>query len=77
MDITIVRTHGGHWEGTNYISNTEIIPVKGILVSPKNSKEIQPTEQGDQATGFVGSRVDLEGIGCRGLAEISLAGKAG
>jgi hypothetical protein len=53
MDITIIRTHGGHWTGTEYVGTQEIIQVKGILVSPKNSKEIQPTEQGDQATGFV------------------------
>jgi hypothetical protein len=53
MDITIIRTHGGHWEGAEYKYTTDIISAKGILVSPKNSKEIQPTEQGDQATGFV------------------------
>lgn len=57
-DIVIERTSGGHYEGSVYVANKTIITVRGILVNPKNSKEIQQTPQGDRATGFVDIYVD-------------------
>lgn len=59
-DITIERTTGGHYEGPKYVANTNTITVKGILVNPKNSKEIVQTPQGDRAAGFVDIYVDRD-----------------
>jgi len=58
-DITILRTTGGHFEGPVYVPGSQdVITVKGVFVSPKNSKEIVQTPQGDRAGGFVDIYVD-------------------
>ena len=57
-DITIERTSGGHMEGSKYVGSKTILAVRGVLVNPKNSKEIQQTEQGDRAAGYVDIYVD-------------------
>ena len=57
-DITILRTTGGHYEGPNYVADQSIVTVKGVFVSPKNSREIVQTPQGDRAAGFVDIYVD-------------------
>lgn len=57
-DITVERTSGGHLDGTKYVSDKKLITVRGVLVNPKNSKEIQQTEQGDRAAGYIDIYVD-------------------
>ena len=57
-DITIERTSGGHLVGVEYVPNKMTITVRGVLVNPKNSKEIQQTEQGDRAAGYIDIYVD-------------------
>lgn len=58
-DITIIRTHGGHMEKSTYVPNEVVLTFRGIVVNPKNSKEVQQTPQGDRATGFI--RIYLDG----------------
>lgn len=57
-DITIERTTGGHYEGPDYKADTSIIIVKGVMVTPKNMKEIIQTERGDIVSGYVKIYVD-------------------
>lgn len=59
-DIVIGRTSGGHFEKSKYVSSTTIITVRGILVNPKNSREIIQTQQGDIAAGYVQIYVDSD-----------------
>jgi hypothetical protein len=56
--LTIERTTGGHREKSEYVSDKTILTVQGILVNPKNSKEIEQTPQGDRAAGYVDIYVD-------------------
>jgi hypothetical protein len=58
--ITIRRTSGGHFEGSEYKSTTTDIVFRGVMVNPANSKEIQQTEQGDRATGYVNIYLDAK-----------------
>lgn len=58
QDIIIERTSGGHFEKSQYVPNTTIIQTRGILVNPKNSREVIQTEQGDIAAGYVQIYVD-------------------
>ena len=58
QDITIERTSGGHFEKSQYKSSKSIIAVRGIIVNPKNSKEIEQTAQGDRASGYIDIYVD-------------------
>lgn len=58
QNIILERTTGGHYEGPNYVANKTIITVRGVLVNPKNSKEIIQTAQGAQAAGYVNIYVD-------------------
>ncbi len=57
-NITIERTTGGHYEGADYKADTSIIVVKGVMVAPKNTKEIIQTEHGDIVSGYVKIYVD-------------------
>jgi hypothetical protein len=57
-DIVILRTHNGHFQDGEYVFDTEIIQAKGIIVNPRNSKEVVPTPQGDRATGYLNIYVD-------------------
>jgi hypothetical protein len=57
-DIVIERTSEGHFEKAQYVSAKTIITVKGIMINPKSSKEIDQTAQGDRATGYVKIYVD-------------------
>jgi hypothetical protein len=56
--ITIVRTHGGKFVGNDYQTTQEIIQTRGVIVNPKNSKEVEQTPQGDRATGYLKIYVD-------------------
>ena len=56
--ISIERTSGGHFEKSQYKSVKTVIAVRGIIVNPKNSKEIEQTAQGDRATGYIDIYVD-------------------
>jgi hypothetical protein len=58
QNITIERSSNGHFVGPDYIEDKTIITVRGIMVNPKNSKEVIQTPQGDRATGFVEVYVD-------------------
>lgn len=59
MGIVILRTHGGKFVGSIYTPGPEeVLNVRGIIVNPKNSKEIRQTPQGDQATGYVDIYLD-------------------
>jgi hypothetical protein len=60
QQLTIERTSNGHFEKSAYKCDTVIILLLGIMVNPKNSKEIVQTEQGDQATGYVDVYVDKD-----------------
>jgi hypothetical protein len=57
-EITIERTSAGHWEKSEYQSTKTTLTVYGVLVNPKNSKEIQQTEEGDRAAGYIDIYVD-------------------
>lgn len=57
-EITIERTSAGHFEKSEYQSTKTMMTVLGVLVNPKNSKEIQQTEQGDRAAGYIDIYVD-------------------
>ena len=57
-DIVIERTSGGHFEKSKYVPTKTIITLRGVLVNPKNSREIIQTEQGDIAAGYVRIYVD-------------------
>lgn len=58
QNISIERTSGGHFEKSQYKSTKTVIAARGIIVNPKNSKEIEQTIQGDRATGYVDIYVD-------------------
>lgn len=57
-DIVIERTSGGAFDGPEYQSTKSTITVRGVLVNPKNSKEIEQTAQGDRAAGYIDIYVD-------------------
>ena len=56
--ITLERTSRGHFEKSTYVPTKTIITVKGIIVSPKNSKEVIQMGQGDRAAGYIDIYVD-------------------
>lgn len=58
QDIIIERTSGGHYEKSEYKSTKTVMTVRGIIVNPKNSKEIEQTAQGDRAAGYIDIYVD-------------------
>jgi hypothetical protein len=58
QDLTIERTHNGEFADGVYESTLETLTVRGVLVNPKNSKEIELTPEGARATGFVNIYVD-------------------
>ena len=57
-EITIERTTAGHWNKSDYQSTKTTLTVCGVMVNPKNSKEIRQTEEGDRAAGYIDIYVD-------------------
>lgn len=57
--IVIKRTVGGHYEKTKYIGGEPvIINATGVCVSPKGTKSIDVTPQGNRASGAINVYVD-------------------
>jgi hypothetical protein len=53
-DIFIERTHNGHYVKSQYVTDPpEVLTLHGYSFHPQNSKEINQTEEGDQATGSI------------------------